>query len=114
MLVGVLELRDTPAPGSTGSGRLLDEVHSISSVSGGSFTALAYASVAGRVTAIEILLERKAKVDRQARDGATPLMLAAFNGHTEAAEVLIRAGLLLVWVLTGSLKWGVRGFGDRQ
>ena len=40
---GVLkELRDTPAPGSTGSGRLLDEVHSISSVSGGSFTAAYY------------------------------------------------------------------------
>jgi len=40
---GVLkELRDTPAPGSTGSRRLLDEVHSISSVSGGSFTAAYY------------------------------------------------------------------------
>lgn len=40
---GVLkELRDTPVPSSTGTGRLFDEIHSISSVSGGSFTAAYY------------------------------------------------------------------------
>lgn len=40
---GVLKaLRDTRVPGSTGDGRLLDEVHSISSVSGGSFTSAYY------------------------------------------------------------------------
>jgi NTE family protein len=40
---GVLKaLRDTPVPSSTGRERLLDEVHSISSVSGGSFTAAYY------------------------------------------------------------------------
>lgn len=37
---GVLkELRDTPIPGLSRQARLLDEIHSISSVSGGSFTA---------------------------------------------------------------------------
>jgi len=37
------ELRDTKVPGkSGGSKRLLDEVHSISSVSGGSFTSACY------------------------------------------------------------------------
>lgn len=40
---GVLkELRDTRVPGSVNNTRLLDEVHSISSVSGGSFTAAYY------------------------------------------------------------------------
>jgi NTE family protein len=40
---GVLkELRNTPVPGDSGSKRLLDEVHSISSVSGGSFTSAYY------------------------------------------------------------------------
>ena len=40
---GVLKaLRDTPVPGSAGATNLLDEVHSISSVSGGSFTAAYY------------------------------------------------------------------------
>ncbi len=40
---GVLkELRDTPVSGESGSKRLLDEVHSISSVSGGSFTSAYY------------------------------------------------------------------------
>lgn len=40
---GVLkELRDTPVVSSGVSGRMLDEVHSISSVSGGSFTAAYY------------------------------------------------------------------------
>ena len=40
---GVLkELRDTPVPTAGGSERLLDEVHSISSVSGGSFTSAYY------------------------------------------------------------------------
>lgn len=40
---GVLkELRDTPVTTAAGSRRLLDEVHSISSVSGGSFTAAYY------------------------------------------------------------------------
>ena len=35
-------LRDTPVPGSASATSLLDEVHSISSVSGGSFTAAYY------------------------------------------------------------------------
>ena len=40
---GVLkELRDTGIPGSTTNKRMLDEIHSISSVSGGSFTAAYY------------------------------------------------------------------------
>ncbi len=40
---GVLkELRDTRVPGSVSNTRLLDEIHSISSVSGGSFTAAYY------------------------------------------------------------------------
>jgi NTE family protein len=40
---GVLkELRDTPVPTDSGGERLLDEVHSISSVSGGSFTSAYY------------------------------------------------------------------------
>ena len=40
---GVLKaLRDTPVPGSAGARSLLNEVHSISSVSGGSFTAAYY------------------------------------------------------------------------
>lgn len=40
---GVLKaLRDTRVPGSTTNRRLLDEIHSISSVSGGSFTAAYY------------------------------------------------------------------------
>lgn len=40
---GVLkELRNTPVPRATGESRLLDEVHTISSVSGGSFTAAYY------------------------------------------------------------------------
>ncbi len=40
---GVLkELRDTPVPTDSGGKRLLDEVHSISSVSGGSFTSAYY------------------------------------------------------------------------
>ena len=41
---GILEeLRRTPVPKATGAGRLLDEVTLVTGVSGGSFTALAYA-----------------------------------------------------------------------
>ena len=40
---GVLkELRDTPVPSAGSDKRMLDEIHSISSVSGGSFTAAYY------------------------------------------------------------------------
>ncbi len=47
---GVLkELRDTPAPGAAGNRRMLDEIHSISSVSGGSFTAAYYGLYGDRI-----------------------------------------------------------------
>jgi NTE family protein len=47
---GVLEaLRDTPVAGNAGADRLLDRVDAISGVSGGSFTALAYAHFGERV-----------------------------------------------------------------
>jgi len=46
---GVLKaLRDTPVPGS-GNKRLLDEIHSISSVSGGSFTAAYFGLYGDRI-----------------------------------------------------------------
>ena len=60
------------------------------------FTALAYAAYAGRDRTLTYLLEKGAKVNGMAQGrvayAATPLMMAAMQGHRDAAMQLLRAG----------------------
>ena len=55
-------------------------------------TPLVWAALAGRVEAVEWLLQNGAAVNGRARDGGTPLHAAAFLGRAEVAELLLRHG----------------------
>ena len=60
------------------------------------FTALAYAAYAGRDRTVTYLLEKGAKVNGMAHGrlayAATPLMMAAMQGHRDIAMQILRAG----------------------
>jgi hypothetical protein len=53
---------------------------------------LHYAASGGSVPLVRLFLARGAPVDAQAPGGATPLMMAARYGGSDAAEVLLEAG----------------------
>ena len=46
----------------------------------------------GQGSVVPLLLSAGALVDIRCKDGETPLMRAAFNGHTGAMELLLSAG----------------------
>jgi len=62
----------------------------------GAYTALSYAAYEGRDALVRLLLERGARVNGDAVNGATevntPLMMAAITGQLDAAMQLLRAG----------------------
>lgn len=92
-----------PADGATGSAedhaavaRMLVEAGATLENEPHYFTPLAYAAYRGRDRMIEFLLKRGARVNPDG-DSAyvyvnTPLMMAAMQGHTNAALMLLRAG----------------------
>ena len=55
-------------------------------------TPLVWAALAGRVEAVDWLLENGAAVNGCARDGGTPLHAAAFLGRVEVARLLLQHG----------------------
>ena len=55
-------------------------------------TPLAWAALAGRVEAVDWLLQNGAAVNGRTRDGGTPLHAAAFLGRAEVARLLLQNG----------------------
>jgi len=55
-------------------------------------TPLQYAASFGRLDVVRLLLKHKATVDAVDLAGRTPLMWAAWKGHTEITEALLEAG----------------------
>ena len=55
-------------------------------------TPLVWAALAGRVEAVDWLLQNGAAVNGRARDGGPPLHAAAFLGRAEVAELLLQHG----------------------
>ena len=55
-------------------------------------TVLMYASQFNRIKSIELLTENKVSTNQISSDGWTALKIAAFNGNTKAAELLIDGG----------------------
>ena len=58
-------------------------------------TMLVGAATCGHTSIIELLLQRKAEVDRQNSDGITALMSAAMNNHPAIVKRLLQAGARL-------------------
>jgi ankyrin repeat protein len=56
------------------------------------FTPLMWASAAGHIDMVRLLLDNKASPTRRATDGTTALMLAAANGFSDVARALIARG----------------------
>ena len=55
-------------------------------------TPLVWAALAGRVEAVDWMLQNGAAVNGRGRDGGTPLHAAAFLGRAEVAELLLQHG----------------------
>ena len=53
-------------------------------------TPLYLAVQAGKLHVMQLLLEKKAKVDKAAADGSTPLCAAAEQGHVGAMQLLLK------------------------
>ncbi|OUM67439.1 hypothetical protein PIROE2DRAFT_40000, partial [Piromyces sp. E2] len=53
---------------------------------------LHYSSASGHLKFLEILLELELDVNKQSKDGSTPLLLSIKNGHLECSVKLIKAG----------------------
>lgn len=92
----LLDSRPTAADGGDGaSGHALDVTLCKSCVEAERITALHLATTAGAADVVRRLIEAGCDVNAQASDGFAPIHLAAQNGMTAAARVLLDAGSLL-------------------
>jgi ankyrin repeat protein len=62
------------------------------------------AAALGRTDDLKAALEDRAALDSVSYDGWTPLHLASFFGHREAAEIILNAGARVSPISTNSLK----------
>lgn len=56
------------------------------------WTALHYAASTGKADTVQMLVNKKARVNALAADGTTPLMMAAYSGDRQTVQVLLDAG----------------------
>eukprot|EP00292_Cryptomonas_paramecium_P022112 CAMPEP_0113701302 /NCGR_PEP_ID=MMETSP0038_2-20120614/24489_1 /TAXON_ID=2898 /ORGANISM="Cryptomonas paramecium" /LENGTH=157 /DNA_ID=CAMNT_0000625159 /DNA_START=305 /DNA_END=775 /DNA_ORIENTATION=- /assembly_acc=CAM_ASM_000170 len=93
---GQINLLEAAAAGNVEELRkLLDQGASIEAVDYDKRSALHLACSEGHLNAVELLIERQAKLDAKNRWGHEPLQEAMVNGHKQVADCLSRRGAAL-------------------